>query len=429
MITTARVRSAMDVPLLRNAYALMSATMTTAVVGLVFWIIAARTYPTSTVGTNGALISTTMLLSNFAQLNLVNGINRFVPVAGVATRRLVLTGYAASVLVAGAGALVFLAGVRWWSPSLAFLRDDSAQSLWFVVAAMLWTIFALQDAVLTGLGAAHWVLVENVVYGVLKLVLVAVLAVALPDFGVYLAWTVPLIALIVPITHLLLRRLIPERQHRPLEPLAVRGIVRFLSLDYMAGLFTTGTNAIVTLVVLAVAGPRASAYVYLGSTIAYTLRLLSMNVGMAFVTEAAQNPSQLAEHARHALQHAVRLVGALACFVVIAAPLLLRVFGADYAANATHMLQLSAMAAVPYAIVVVFLSIARVQRRMGAVVLTAGVHAIGVVGLTAVLLPPIGITAVGIAWLTTETALATVVYFTQLRPLLAVSRQSLSEAA
>ena len=50
---------------------------------------------------------------------------------------------------------------------------------------------------LIGLGRADWVLVENVVFGVVKIVLLVALATALPDEGIFASWTLPLILIVV----------------------------------------------------------------------------------------------------------------------------------------------------------------------------------------------------------------------------------------
>jgi len=43
-----------------------------------------------------------------------------------------------------------------------------------------WAIFTMQDSVLVGLRSAFWVLVENGIFGVVKIVLLVLLVAALP---------------------------------------------------------------------------------------------------------------------------------------------------------------------------------------------------------------------------------------------------------
>ena len=88
-------RGSLDAPFVRNAYSLVGSTLATSGFGVLFWIVAAHLFTKEEVGRDTALISTMLFLSSISQLNLTNGFNRFVPVAGVRTRRLVVTGYLA----------------------------------------------------------------------------------------------------------------------------------------------------------------------------------------------------------------------------------------------------------------------------------------------------------------------------------------------
>src|SRR5689334_20657750 len=93
----AYVRALFDAPLVRNAYSLVGSTLATSLLGVAFWVIAARRFTAVEVGVDSALISTMTFLANVAQLNLTNGFNRFVPTAGHRTRRLVAVGYGVTV--------------------------------------------------------------------------------------------------------------------------------------------------------------------------------------------------------------------------------------------------------------------------------------------------------------------------------------------
>ena len=81
----AGVRARLNVPLYRNGYALVASSGLTSVLGLVYWLMAARLYTPQAVGVSAALISAMTLLANLAQLNLKSALNRFLPRAGSAS--------------------------------------------------------------------------------------------------------------------------------------------------------------------------------------------------------------------------------------------------------------------------------------------------------------------------------------------------------
>jgi len=404
----ARVRGLLSVPLVRNAYSLVGATLATSGLGVVFWIVAARSYSTAEVGTDAALISAMVFLSRLAQLNLASGFNRFVPTAGRATRRLVLVGYVASIALAVVASIVFVGGIGFWAPKLSMLTHDHWRAAWFVVATVIWTIFVLQDSVLTGLGEAPWVLMENAAYGIIKLAVLVGVAVFVPHVGLFVAWTVPLVLFVVPINRLIFVRFIPARREHPSEDVSPRAVGRYVSVDFVASMMLAATSGLMPLLVLASMGARASAYVFLSWTIAYTVHFLSENVGMSLITEGSRDPDHLIDYARQALVHSLRIVVPLSLAIAAGAPLVLRAFGSDYAAHATHLLQLLTISAIPNAVVVTYLSVARVRRRMAMVVVVTAVQSVAIVVLAIVLLHSVGLDGVGFAWLITDSALAVV---------------------
>jgi O-antigen/teichoic acid export membrane protein/aminoglycoside phosphotransferase (APT) family kinase protein len=414
----ATARELFATPLIRNAYSLVASTLATSVLGVVFWIVAARRFTPNEVGIDSALVSTMTFLANVAALNLANGFNRFVPTAGDRTARLVLVGYGLTVLAAAVAGVVFVAGAGLWAPSLEFLQDHPLQGGWFVAAVILWTLFALQDAVLTGLGESHFVLVENVVYGLLKLVALFVVAGSMGRFGLFTAWTVPLLGLVVAVNWLIFRRLVPARRRPPLEDVDGRSIVRLVGVDYLAALMTTATVGVIPLLVLALEGARANAFVALAWTIAYPLQLLSTNVGMAMTTEASRSPERLAEYSRRGVAHALRIVAPLAAIGVLGAPVILRVFGTEYAEHSVRSLQFFALSAIPFVFVSTYLSVARVQRRMWRVVGTTAAQSATALVLAVVLLEVLGTPGAALAWLVATSAVACGLVLGPLRPML-----------
>jgi O-antigen/teichoic acid export membrane protein len=417
---TALVRRQLTDPLARNANALVGSTLASAGFGLVFWVAAARLYSTADVGVDTALISAMGLLATFAMLNLTNAFNRFVPTAGTGTRRLVGVGYLVTITLAALAAIGFVAGVQagWWTPELSVVVGQHAQGVWFVVATMIWTLFTLQDAVLTGLGEAPWVFVENVSYGVLKLVLLLAVADRLPRTGVFVAWTAPLIVFVAGINLLLFGRLIPQRRHPPAERIDARVIGRFISADYPASLMLATVVGLMPLLAITITGSaKSSAYVYLAWTFAYTLHLVSTNVGGSMITEASRAPERLVEYARRTVVHALRIVVPLAVILVIAAPYVLRIEGRDYAIHATRLLQLFAIAAIPNVFVATYLNIMRVERRMSAVLVVTAIQSVAVLVPSIVMLHLYGVVGVGIAWLGAETVLALALLVGELRTL------------
>ena len=414
-----RLAAHLDTPLYRNGYALVLTAGTTAVLGFGYWLIAARRYSVADVGRNGALIASMTFLANLAHLNLTNGLNRFVPTAGKRTAKLIWLSY----LVAGAlsivAALVYVGGIDLWSPELTHLvRDNPLTVLAFALATAVWVVFQLEDSVLIGLGRGDLIFVENVAYSVLKIGLIVALATVLPREGIFASWVLPLIVVAVPLNVLIFRKLVPRHENDPdalVEPLHARDLGRFLSADYLASLLWTATTSLLPIVVLAMSSATESGYFYIAWTIAYVLYLLSRSLGMSLVTEGARSPQRLYEFALRTLGQCGKIVVPLALLVAALSPVILRIYGQDYADGAALLLPLLVLSAIPNMVITTFISAARVQRRMKAVMVVTAAMSISVMGLSVLLLDRYGLTGLGVAWLASQSVIAIVLLVTELR--------------
>ena len=91
---TSRLRGVLagwSAPQHRDGLALVLSSGLTSVIGLLYWVVAARLFRPEVVGVNNTLISTMTLIAVGAQLNLGNALLRFVPIAERSARKLVFT--------------------------------------------------------------------------------------------------------------------------------------------------------------------------------------------------------------------------------------------------------------------------------------------------------------------------------------------------
>jgi O-antigen/teichoic acid export membrane protein len=408
----ARVIQHVRVPLHRDGYALAANGAFTAVAGLVYWIVAAHAYSAHDVGVNSVLISSMMFLAGIANLNLTNVVVRFLPEAGDRTGRRAAIAYAAAGLTAlGVGA-VFVAGVGIWASSLDFLHDDVALAGWFLLSSVGWALFAIQDSVLTALGRAVWVPIENAVFSLLKLGLLAVFAALMPVYGIFVSWTAAMLVSVAVVNALIFARLVRRQTARPAAEttaLRSRAFRRYFVADYVGSVAWMSAINVMPLIVTAVAGATQNAFYALAWAVSLPLYAFAASIGMSLVLHGSRDPSSLpALERKAALQGAGVLVPSVLVAVVLA-PELLALFGDRYTEEGTTLLRLLALAALPYFVLTLALSVARVERRLRAAVLAWSAQAVLALGLAAPLLHAMGVTGAGVAWLGSQCAVAAVV--------------------
>jgi O-antigen/teichoic acid export membrane protein len=390
--------------LLRTAYALLLNTAGTSVLGLAATLLMARLYSPETVGRNSALVNAMLLVSTFAQLNLAGGLPRFVAVAGQQGARLVAGAYAVSGAVALLGGLGFALIAPQVSDEWAFLADQPALVVLFAVAVLGWGVFALQDAVLTGLRAARWVLVENQAFGVAKLLLLVALAVVLPAWGVFVSWVLPVLLAVGAVNLLLFGRLLPAEAASEGDqpdragsspPLRWGMVRRFVALDYIGLLCSQGYTTALPLVVFATAGAAGSAPFALAYSVSTALDMVAHNVGSSLTAEGARAPERLAEFTRRLLGRASLILAAVVLVVGAAAPVIATIAGPAYR-DAAVLLALLAVAAIPRMVIIIEIASARVRGTMRRIVGVQAATSVATV-LAAVVLAgrygPVGVAA------------------------------------
>jgi len=410
-----RLRTHLDDRMYRTGYYLILGTGASGVLGVAFWALAARTYSAHVVGLMAAAVSAIALISGICSLGLSAVLVRYLPVAGPSGRPLVARSYALTILlsflVAGAAALT----TDIWSPSLGFLGED----LWplaFALSTAAMTTFTLQDSVLTGLHRASWIPLENTLYAAAKLVLLALLAGLLPFAGLFVAWNLPLLPAVVVVNYLIFRRLIPQMSKE--GGLDRRKVIAMAAGNYGGNLLGLLGNMYLPILVANRTSAAEAAYFYVPWMISLTVELVALNMMTSLTVEAALDMPRLRQLSRQALKQSMRLVVPVAALTALLAPLGLLVFGREYADEGTTLLRLLALGAIPNVIAALGAGVARIEHRGWIVTAIQGFQLVFVVALSAVLLPSVGITAIGIAWTGCQFLLAAALLVTILRPVL-----------
>ena len=236
----------------------------------------------------------------------------------------------------------------------------------FVAAVILWTIFVFQDRVLTGLRATRWVPVENILFAVAKIALLPVFLAVIRCHGVFLAWTVPVIVAIGAVNWYLFRKRIP--MHQATNPSSenfpeTRELVSLAPVNMSPDLYPRSGN-IVALIVINRLGPAALAYYYLPSLIASGgVGVLLYNLVTSFLVEASTDPRKYVRTPKSRYERQWSFSFRVTIGVAFA-PLILRIFGPEYAANGTTLLRMLLLSLPGIAVSAFYYSLAWLDRRV-----------------------------------------------------------------
>jgi len=383
-------------PLFTNALYLWVNAAGAAVAGFAFWALVARLCDTDEVGLGSAALSILTLLAMVSHLGLGMGLIRFLPGSGAGGPRLANAVFTTSAIAALVSSVVFLVGVPLWARSLDFLREQPLYSAAFISFVIASTLYAVQTYAFVAIRKAKYILVQVLSVQLSRLALPVLLATFFGAFGVVASVGIAT-ALGAAIGFALLTKGLPG--YRPAavaDPASVFKLFPFSMANYVADSLLLTPGLILPMVVVGLLGSTEAAYFYMAWFLGYLLTSASAYLALSLFAEGSYEPEALRALSRNAVAGALAVATVGALFLLLLGDRLLLAFGPDYATEGATLLRLVALAALPAAVVNVYLGTLRVRKQVGELVIIAGAVAVTTVALSSALLPMMGLVGVGI---------------------------------
>ena len=269
-----------------------------------------------------------------------------------------------------------------------------------MIAAVAFSLSYIVDQVFVARRLAQFVLIRNFGFGVGRIALVLGFAPFFTSFGVVAAHGLAGAALVGLSLFVLLPRAFKNfRPSITWKPRELRSIFSFSAGNYLATLLLVAPGSIFAIMVLNTLGPESAAYFYVTWTLGMVISALAVAFATSLFAEGSHAPEQVRRQARKAIVGGF-FPAVLAVFgVLLLAEWPLRAFGHDYASNGANLLRLLAIASVPYFLINIYLSTARVEKRIWALTLVAGSMSVTSLTIGYVLIKEIGLEGVGLGWL------------------------------
>jgi hypothetical protein len=183
-------------------------------------------------------------------------------------------------------------------------------------------------------------------------------------------------------------------------------VFRFFRWDYVGSLMMIAAMGTAPIMVLTICGLEASASYHLCWTITYSLYLVGRSMGIALLTESVASKEKLGSLAAAAIVQTVLPLSFAAGAIALGAPIVMSLFGSRYAAEASTLLSVLAISSIPWGLVTIFIAVARAQGWMAAIVASQAATLVITLGVAALLMPRMGVTGIGVAWLCAHSIVA-----------------------
>ncbi len=383
--------------LFRNSFYLMLNTGVMALFGFVFWIINARIFTPDQVGIATSLISAMTLISFASALGFDITFVRILP--GSKNRSEVInTGLLLSLVAAITLSIVYIAVIPHITPQLGIVSQSPINSTIFILLVASAAINILTDSIFVAFRAAKYNLfIDGFLMGIAKLSLPFLFF----GFGAYglfsasgLAYSLALItSIIFLVAHFGYQ---PKfRIHIP----TLRRVFKYSSSNYIAGLLNIAPTLFLPLIIIQHLGTASAGYYYLAFVVANILYSVAYAVSQSLLAEGSFGSVPL----RVLFKRSVLIISTLmipaSIVMAFASPYVLQLFGKSYAAEASQLILVFAIASPVVALYTLGNSLLRVTNRIYSVVLVNIVFAVTICG-TAVLWVDKGLVWIGISWIT-----------------------------
>jgi len=330
------------------AGSILGTQVVTSVLGLVFWTVAARSLPPSVVGRLGSATAAALLLSTFGLVGcgtlLVSRLRSATPGE---QRRLLVTTTVVGPVVTGLLAYAFGVGAWLLLPAFSFLIPTGAAFWLLVAAASLTTLGGIFDEAMLVLGRPATQVVRNAVASGLKVVLlgVALLAGHAGVSWALAAWVVGQLAGCVLAARAAWRRTRTDERVRPRDVLTtIRRHRREATQHHGMNVALAAPFVLQPVIIAAIVSAEANALfttVRLVSTFAF---LAPYALAMALFAASAGDLEGTRQRARSVFRVSLGLSLALYAVLFAGAPLILGVFGKDYATGSETYLRIIGLA-------------------------------------------------------------------------------------
>ncbi len=382
-------------------------TAVSGILGFIFWILAARFYPAAEVGLASAAIAVAGFLTTLAALGLDFGLVRYISGAGKNYAVLVNSCLTAGSLAAIIVSLVFLVGLNVWSPDLIFLRQDALLFAIFIILIISWTLYTLLHNVFVAHQRADTTLLQTATQGLVKLALVVSLPVFLYGFGIITAWGAGFAVAAIVGLGVLLPRL--KRGYHPsftIKRKVINEIAHFSSANFITGLVAKAPTFVLPLMVITLISAEQNAYFYMAyGVVSNALLLIPAGISLSLFAEGSHNEAGLDDYVRRSMKFSFFILIPLIIIIFLIGDKILLLFGKTYSEEATQLLWILALSALPATVNTIYFYKKRVEKKMKQVISLTVLGVIMVIGLSYLLLPVLGITGGGIARLASSGAI------------------------
>jgi O-antigen/teichoic acid export membrane protein len=382
-------------PLYRNGILLILNSIVLSGLGFLFWAIVVRIYSARDVGLATTLLSSIELICNLSLLGFNIALIRYLSQSKEKNKMIgscfMLSGFIALTI-----STIFILGLNSFSPKLLFLKETKLYIFLFILFTISYVLFTLIDSVFIAYRKVKFVVLKNIIFGLLKLMF-PFLLIVLGAFGILISVEISgiialIISLIIGFIYLNIKIALKIKKE------IIKNMLRFSIGNYISNTLLYAPSLVLPLIITNLINPETTAYFYLSIMLAGLLFIIPYSISQSLLAEGSHNPRNIKQNIKKSFRFSYLILIPAALILMILGKYLLLLFGKTYSDNAFMFLQLLVLSSIFYAINIIYIAIKNIQHQIRKVIIISFFISAATL-LSSYILINLGLVGIGISYI------------------------------
>lgn len=373
--------------LYRNSFFIMITSLSSSIIGFIFWFFAAKQYLQSDVGIATAIISSITFLVYISKLGFDQSIIRFFPNNNKS--EVFFTSIFISLIFTIIVGSIYIIGIDFFAKDLQLLKNYFLQYLLFLSANLM---LNLGSVAFIAMRKTQFYFIQSLINGS-KIMFLFPLAI-MGSLGIFYSFGLSsILGFIFTIIVLFYFGI----KIKPIKISYLKKSFNFTSSNYLSNILTTGPNMLLPLLVLNVLGSKASATYYISYSIFNILFMISYSFSTSLFVEGSHGV-EIHKSIKKSLFASILILVISVFGIYFLGEYLLSIIGKNYT-NGKNLLQLMALSTFFIAFCQTYFSVLKIKKEMKKLLFFSFIIGILLIGLSFNLSIKIGLEGIGFGWI------------------------------
>lgn len=383
----------------------MLTTFTGALAGMLFWTINTKLYTPEEVGIATAMISSMTLITGFSMLGLNVGIIRYLPKAKNKSENIntvITTVLLSSSLIS----LVFLLGLNYFSPKLAFLQQNYIFFIIFILLAVILSIDNIFSNTFIATRNSKYVFYKSILGNILK-ILAPFALIGLGSYAIYLSSSLSFVVAFI-LGIIILYKTLNYKIRFAINKNILKNMFKLSFTNYIASFLASLPLSLLPILIVNQLGSKEAGIFYLDLMIINLLNTIQSSIGQSLFAEGSNDIKDLKKHVLKAVKFIILILVPAILITIFLGQYILLIFGKVYSDEGIYLLRLLAISVIFTSINGLLSAILNIKAKVNLILIMCIIGPIILLTFIYFLLPS-GLIALGYAWLFGE-ALISIIY-------------------